>query len=395
MPRQDHTPEPALEQNEFVDLLMARLRTAARATFEAVMEEELTHYLKALPYQRSENRNGQRNGHYSRQLGTGFGPVSLDVPRSRDGQYRTQVFEQYQRRQSQIDQAISAMFVHGVSTRDTSAIVESCLDQSVSASTVSRVFHKLEAEYQAWRKAPLDAHYHYLYLDGGYVKVRYDDQAERIALLFAVGVRLTGEKELLAFTVGDRESMDAWSAFLGDLQHRGLMKVDLILTDGNAAVLAQIRIHYPDAQYQRCVIHKLANVLSRVPKRWRDEVETDLRRIFYQDDRVQAEAQVAAFVQKWRKLFPEAVACLQRDSGDCLTFYAFPKKHWRAIRSTNVIEPVINELKRRFHKMAAVFTNENSCLLIVYAVLRTLNLKPMSVPDQETPSSPARLLHTI
>jgi putative transposase len=389
MPQLDHTPETFLAQTTFVDLLMDRLRAAARATFEAVMEEELTHYLSALPYQRSQTRQGQRNGHYSRRLGTGFGVVELDVPRSRDGTYQTQVFERYQRRQSQIDQAISAMFVHGVSTRDVSTIVAECLDQPLSASTVSRVFHELEAEYQAWKAAALEAHYRYLYLDGGYVKVRYGDRVERIALLFAVGVRLSGQKELLAFTVGDSESNDAWSAFLHDLKQRGLAQVDLIVTDGNAAVLAQIRHYYPQAQYQRCVIHKMANVLARVPKRWREEVEADLRRIFYQDDRPHAEAQMATFVQKWQKLFPEAVACLQRDGADCLTFYAFAKKHWRALRSTNIVERVINELKRRLHKMAAAFTNENSCLLIVFAVLRTLNLKSMSVPEQETPSNPA------
>jgi transposase-like protein len=162
MPQPDHTQELALEQADFVQLLMNRLRAAARATFETVMETELTHYLSALPYQRSQERRGQRNGHYNRRLGTGFGVVELDVPRSRDGQYQTQVFERYQRRQGQIDQAISAMFVHGISTRDVSTIVESCLDQPLSASTVSRVFHQLEAEYQAWREAPLEAHYRYL-----------------------------------------------------------------------------------------------------------------------------------------------------------------------------------------------------------------------------------------
>jgi transposase-like protein len=219
--------------------------------------------------------------------------------------------------------------------------------------------------------------------------VRYGDRCERIALLFAVGVRLTGEKELLAFTVGDAESHDAWAAFLHDLKRRGLSQVDLILTDGNAALLSQIRQSFSRAHYQRCVIHKIANILARIPKRWRDQVEADLRQIFYQADRRQAEAQMGAFVQKWQKLFPEAVACLQQDGADCLTFYAFPKKHWRALRSTNVIERVITELKRRVHKMAAAFPNENSCLLIVYAVLRTLNLKSMSVPEQESSPIPA------
>lgn len=389
MPHPDHTQALAVEQTDFVQLLMSRLRAAARAAFETVMEEELTLYLSALPYQRSEQRRSQRNGHYSRRLGTGFGVVELDVPRSRDGQHKTQVFERYQRRQGQIDQAISAMFVHGVSTRDVSTIVESCLDQPMSASTVSRVFHELEADYQAWREAPLEAQYRYLYLDGGYVKVRYGDRCERIALLFAVGVRLSGEKELLAFTVGDAESHDAWAAFLHDLKRRGLTQVDLILTDGNAALLAQIRTCFPQAHYQRCVIHKIANILARIPKRWQDEVEADLHQIFYQADRSQAEAQLVAFVHKWQKLFPEAVACLQRDGADCLTFYAFPKKHWRALRSTNVIERVVGELKRRVHKMAAAFTNEQSCLLLVFAVLRTLHLKSMSVPEQETSASPA------
>ncbi|HXF63580.1 MAG TPA: IS256 family transposase [Caldilineaceae bacterium] len=394
MPQPDHTPAHQIEQidlkqAEFVQLLTERLRAAARATFEAVMEEELTLYLSALPYPRTEQRQGQRNGHYRRKLGVGFGLVELEVPRSREGQYKTQVFERYQRRQGTIDQAISAMFIHGVSTRDVSTIVENGFGQPMSASTVSRVFHKLEAEYETWREAPLASHYRSLYLDGGYVKVRYGDQAERIALLFAVGVRLTGEKELLAFTVGDTERNDAWSAFLGDLKRRGLVKVELIVTDGNAALLSQIRHHYPQAQYQRCVLHKMANVLARIPKRWRDEVAADLRRIFYQPDRTQAEAQVTALVQKWQVLFPEAVACLQRDVADCLTFYAFPPKHWRALCSTNIIERVIGTLQRRLHKMAAAFTNEKRWLLMVYAVLRTLNLKAMSVPQQEVSPTPA------
>ncbi len=379
-PKTEPTAAAALSQAEFQGLLHAKLRAAIWLTLTTILEEEVTLFIGAPRYGRTPTRRDQRNGHYTRDLVTTAGLVEqLPVPRSRGG-FRTQVFERYQRRQAELDTAISEMFVFGTSTTRVGQVVETLTGAHPSPSTVSRVFHTLEDEFNAWKTRPLAAHYVYLFADGTYFTVLYEGEGQKMPILAVIGINAAGEREVLAFTVGERENQGAWEDLLEQLKTRGVAQVDLWITDGNQAMLNAVQCKFPAAARQRCVKHKLANVLSYVPDKHRDQVEPELKAIFYQDNRAQADQVVAAFCEKYRQTYPTAVECLQRDLDACLTFYAFPKAHWKTIRTTNVIERLYNEVKRRSHKMAAAFRNEGSCLLLFFAVVRSLKFRRISMP---------------
>lgn len=398
-PDKQDTTVNELSQNDFQSLLQAQLREAVRLALVTVLEAEVDVFVGALPYERTPERRDQHNGHYARNLETTEGLIEeLAVPRTRNG-FQTQVFDKYKRRRAELDEAIGEMFVKGVSTRGVGEVVETLTGSKPSASTVSRVFHTLESEYQEWKERPLEAHYRYAFADGTYFSVIYDGEGHNMPILAVVAINLNGEREVLAFTVGERENQTAWEDLLDDIKERGVQQVDLWITDGHQAMLNALNSRFPGSARQRCIQHKMENVLDYVPKTKRDAVRPELRAIFYQASREAADQEVAAFCEKFEPTYPTAVACLRRDLEACLTFYAFPEVHWRTIRTTNVIERLFNEVKRRSHKMATAFRNENSCLLMFYAVIRALRFRRISMPRSSehqaaTESGPA-LLHTI
>jgi transposase-like protein len=359
-------------QEQFQAFLQAQMREAVRLALIAVLEEEVTVLIGAGPYERTLTRQDQRNGHYPRNLDTSVGRIEqLPVPRTRKG-YQTQVFERYQRRRAEVDQTISQMFIRGVSTQGVGAILEQLNGTQPSASTVSRVFHTLQDEYDTWKKRPLAEQYAYCFADGTYFSVIYDDEGHKTPILAVIGVRVDGQREVLGFSVGDRENQTAWEQLLDDLKARGVKTIGLWITDGGQAMLNALGTKFGTTPRQRCIKHKMENVLSYVPQSQRDRIYPELRAIFYQASRTEADQVVATFCLKYEKTYPTAVECLKRDLEACLTFYAFPQKHWRTIRTSNVIERLFEEVKRRSHKMGAAFRNEGSCLLMFYAVVRML-----------------------
>jgi putative transposase len=200
-------------------------------------------------------------------------------------------------------------------------------------------------------------------------------------ILAVIGVRADGQREVLTFSVGDRENQTAWEQLLDDLKQRGVKTIDLWITDGNQAMLNAINAKFSDTPRQRCIKHKMENVLGYVPHSQREKLYPELRALFYQDSRTQADQAVVAFCAKYETSYPTAIECLKRDLDACLTFYAFPRKHWRTIRTTNVIERLFEEVKRRSHKMGAAFRNETSCLLMFYAIVRTLKFHNVIMSD--------------
>jgi len=379
-PRQKNTTVEPLSQNDFQSLLQEQVRMAVRMTLVTILEEEVSVLIGALPYQRTADRCDYRNGHYTRDLETTVGLIEdLPVPRTRNG-HQTQVFDKYNRRRAELDEAISEMFIGGVSTRKTGEVVESLTGSRPSASTVSRVFHTLEGEYETWKTRTLEEHYEYAFADGTYFTVIYDGEGHKMPILAVVGITTTGQRDVLGFTIGDRENQQAWEDLFENLKTRGVKTVRLWITDGNQAMINALEAKFPDSQRQRCVKHKMDNVLSYVPKKQRDPVRVELRAIFYQKNREAAEQELAAFCEKFESTYPTAVACLKRDLEACLTFYGFPEVHWKTIRTTNVIERLYNEVKRRTKKMAAAFRNENSCLLMFYAIVRSMKFRRISMP---------------
>jgi transposase-like protein len=370
----------AERQASIHELFQERMRLNIRHTLVTILEEEVNNFIEAALYQRTATRKDYRNGYYERDLVTTVGEVEdLRVPRTRNG-FRTELFERYQRRQSELDEAILEMFVKGVSMEQVGNVVETLTGTHPSPSTVSRVFHTLEEEFADWKKRPLKAHYLYAYADGTYFTVIYAKTGSKMPILAVIGIDEDGQREVLGFTVGECENQNAWEDLLENLKERGVAQVDLWTTDGNKAMLNAIDLKFPNSKRQRCIKHKMENVLGYIPEKQQDQVEPELKAIFYRNNRAQADQEAAAFISKYEKVYPTAVECLKRDLEACLTFYGFPEKHWKYLRTSNIIERLFGEVKKRSHKMAAAFRNEDSCTLLFYAVIRSLNLRRISVP---------------
>jgi len=390
-PKPDHKQIGEENQETLRDLLQEKMKLAIRYTLIQALEEEVEAYIQAGPYERSENRQDHRNGTYQRGLGTSLGELeALPVPRTRKG-FRSQLFERYRRRQAELDESICQMFVQGVSTERVGRIVETLSGSHPSPSPVSRVFHTLEEEFTSWKKRGLQTHYRYVIADGTYFSVIYEGEGQKMPILAAIGIDLQGKREILGFSTGDRENQSAWEALLTDFKDRGLETVDLWITDGGKAMINAIENKFLNAKRQRCVRHKMENVLGYIPNEQQDRIYPELRAIFYQDNLEQAQQTAAAFLLKYEPSYPTACDCLRRDLNECLTFYQFPQKHWRFIRTSNAIERLFQEVKKRSHKMAAAFRNENSCLLLFYAVIRSLNLRNIAAPATDT--KPLEILH--
>jgi transposase-like protein len=380
LPPKDTQPE-TFRQDEFQTYIRETLRNCVRLALTAILGEEVTAFIGAAPYEQNLTRRDYRNGSYTRDLDTSVGRLDdLAVPRTRSG-FQTQVFDRYQRRRPEVDSAIGELFTQGVSTRRVGEVMHDLTGVQPSASSVSRVFHKLEDEFNAWKQRKLAPHYVYCFADGTYFSVIYNHEGCKMPILAVIGIRPDGVREVLAFSVGDRENADAWKLLLDDLKNRGVERIDLWITDGNRAMLNAVEAKFPTAKRQRCVKHKMENVLSYVPKQQQRLVEPELKAIFYQDSRTEAEQVLAAFCAKYEKTYGTAVECLRRDMDACLTFYDFPRAHWKTIRTTNVIERLFEEVKKRSHKMSAAFRNEDSCLLMFYAVIRGLNFKKVTMPN--------------
>jgi putative transposase len=367
-------------QATFRAFVQEQVRRAIRTTFIDILEEEVTQFIGAAPYQRTNARRDQRAGHRLRALTTTAGLIEdLPLPRTRGG-FHTQLFERYQRRMTEVDDLMREMFVGGVSQQAVGTLVEHVTGTTPSASTVSRVFHTLEAEFAAWQQRDLPHRYAYIFADGTYFSVIYDGAGQKMPILALIGITTEGQREVVAFTVGERENQGAWENLLSDIKDRGVQEVGLWITDGHQAMLNAIELKFPSAPRQRCIKHKLENILSHVPEKQREALRQELRAIFYQKNRAQAEQVAAAFTEKYRTIYPSAIACMERDWEACLTFYAFPELHWKTIRTTTIIERMFEEVKKRSKKMAAAFRNEGSCLLLFYAVVRGLRFRKLRMP---------------
>jgi putative transposase len=364
----------------FRAFVQEQVRLAIRATFIDILEAEVTQFIGAERYERTTERRDQRAGYRSRTLGTTAGVIDdLPVPRTR-GAFHTQLFDHYQRRMTEVDTLMRDMFVGGVSQQSVGTLVEQLTGTPASPSTVSRVFHTLEAEFAEWQTRKLPSRYVYVKAFGTYFSVIYDGEGVKMPILALIGITVEGQREVIAFTSGERENQGAWKDLLSDIKERGVQTVDLWITDGHQAMLNAIALKFPASKRQRCVKHKMDNILSHVPESQREGVRQELRAIFYQANRTKADQVAAAFREKYQAIYPSAIACMDRDWEACLTFYAYPEAHWPNIRTSNIIERMFEEVKKRSKKMAAAFRNEGSCLLLFYAVVRTLKFRKIRMP---------------
>lgn len=389
-PKANDTVRKESSQATIQTMLRERMLLAIRTTLIATLEEEIEAFVAASFYKHAPQRRDHRNGYYARNLGTSMGEIEdLPVPRSRKG-FRTQLFERYRRRQAELDSAILDMFVNGISTQKVGNTLEQLSGIKPSPSTVSRVFQTLDTEFETWKNRQLKARYLYVFADGTYFTVVYEGAGCKMPIIAVVGIDETGQREVLGFSVGERENQDAWEQLLEELKTRGVQTIDLWITDGNQAMLNAVQAKFSASKRQRCIKHKMDNILGYVPEKHQEQVRLELRAIFYQANRQKAVEVAAAFRLKYERVYPTAIECMKRDWEACLTFYDFPERHWRYIRTTNIIERLFGEVKKRTHKMAAAFRNEDSCLLMFYAIVRSLKFRKISIPASQ-PASLANL----
>jgi putative transposase len=316
----------APDQEEFRQHLRRLAVSAVQVLIEHVMREELEQCIGASWGECTPTRRGYRNGSYTRDLVTPTGRIEdLKVPRDREGQFHSQVFERYQRYEPEVAEALTQMFVSGVSTHKVGEVTQTLLGVAPSASAVSRLNQTLTEQYDAWRERPLLARYRVVYLDGIHFTVRHGTQTDATMILTALGVDLEGSREVLAFRACAEEDKDGWSCLLQDLRTRGVSHIDLLVTDGHDGLLAAVSALFPATPRQRCLVHKQRNVLNAIPKREQQEVVAELTGIFKQEKKEDAVLNLTAFKAKYRLRYPEALRSLSEDEEHLLTFYAFPR----------------------------------------------------------------------
>jgi transposase-like protein len=364
-------------EEEFWEEARERQRRLLKVLLEEALEKEQLELLAAGRYRRVETRHGYRNGFYERDLATQIGIVTgIRVPRCRTGPRgsKSQVFTRYQRRQAQVDGLIREVFLAGVSTRRVGETLAAVLGEPVSAQTVSRVARSLDREVERFHQRLLADDVCYLLLDGVSMRIRSATQVKRRLVLCAYGITVTGERRLLDYRLSKSESQACWEAFLNQLRERGLLgrHLQLITTDGCPGLHGALDVVYPYVSRQRCWVHKLRNVASKLRRAHQEDCLAGARAIYQAPTRREAVRCYWAWAQRWRQEAPKAVACLEQDLDNLLAFLARPEAHRKAVRTTNAIERAFREVRRRTRPMTC-FTNDASCERIIYAVVSHLN----------------------
>jgi len=342
-------------------------RGAIRLTLEMVLEEELKAMVGARRFERVGSRKDHRNGTYLRRMLTSMGQIDVTVPRSREQGSPTDVMGRYQRRSPELDEMMVEAYVSGVSQRKMGDVTEALLGERVGRSTVSRVAKRLDGAVQELREAPIVGAHAYLYLDATFLDARWAKKVENVSALVAYAVGPDGHRRLLGLTLGPEESEASWSELLGQLQERGLSGVELVIADEHAGLAAAVRKFLPEARRQRCTVHLQRNVGAKVPHRLRKRVAREVAAIFQAPGLAEAKALLAEFKTRWTKELPEAVEVLERGFAAATQFYAFPEAHWPRLRTTNGLERLHGEIKRRI-RGAGAFPDRASALRLVTAV---------------------------
>ncbi len=376
---QEQTVPPLPDQQTFQQYLRELARGAIRVVLEDVMRQELDALIGVGWGECNPKRKGYRNGSYTRDLITSSGRIEeINVPRDREGQFHTQVFERYSRYEPHIAEGLTQMFVAGTSTQKVGEVAQTLMGVAPRASAISRLNQTLSHQFEAWRERSLQEHWRILYLDGVHFSIRHGDKADSTLILTALGVDLEGHKEVLALRACAEEDKDGWACLLHDLRRRGATHIDLIVTDGHDGLLAAVAQLFSATPRQRCLVHKQRNVLNAIPRRERAEVAAELVGIWEHPTKEEAVTQLMAFKAKYSKRYPEAVRSLAEDEEHLLTFYAFPQTMHRHIQTTNAIESLFSNVRQRTDQID-VFTTETSCLAIVWATIQDIHLHKISL----------------
>ena len=357
--------------------LYGKTRLAWQRFWEEESRRARDRYVATESYERARaKRRSYRNGFYERDFVTRLGTLRVRVARARDRSFRPPGLERFQRRAPEVLMLIREAFLRGISTRQVGRVVAILTEEAVSAQTVSKVTRSLDQLVKAFRQARLEDEWVYLFLDGVSLRVRRPAGRQRVQMLVAYGVRADGRRQLLGFLRSRGESQAAWEGLLEDLYRRGLegKNLKLIVTDGCEGLAAALQTVYPQVLHQRCWVHKMRNILEHVRKRDYDQVKADAQAIYRAESLQAAQAAFRFFRSHWRNSYPAMVKRLERDLPELLSFFSFPRRLWRSLRTTNLIERCFVEVRRRTRPMVC-FVNVESVDRIIYAIFNGINEK--------------------
>src|SRR3954452_17994928 len=343
------------------------LRKIVQDLLQEMLEGEMTEALGASKSERSDGRVGYRSGHYNRTLITRVGKLELRVPQDRDGRFSTELFERYQRSEQALVATLAEMYVQGVSTRKVKAITEELCGHAFSASAISAINQRLDKSLAAFARRRLEEPFAYLILDARYEKVRESGIVRSQAVLVAVGIDWDGRRQILAVELANLESRWSWKDFLLGLRERGLHGLEFVVADDHAGLRAAIREVLPEAAFQRCYVHYLRNALDHLPRKADDDCLQELRWIYDRRELVEARADLAAWLKKWSPRYEKLTSWVEESIEETFTYYRLPRQHHKHMKSTNMLERLNEEIKRRTH-VVRIFPNAASCLRLVRAL---------------------------
>ena len=348
----------------------AVVRSSVEETLNALLQAEADQICKAGRYERTPERVDTRAGHYERKLETKAGAVVLKMPKLRSLPFETAIIERYRRRESSVEEALVEMYLAGVSVRRVEDITEALWGTRVSSGTVSRLNQKIYRHIEAWRNRAIEGEFPYLFLDGVVLKRSWAGEVRNVSVLVAIGVGTDGHRQILGVAEGQKEDLEGWRGFLRHLKERGLAGVQLIISDACIGLVEAAVELFPEAQWQRCVVHFYRNVFSNVPKGKVADVARMLKAIHAQEDRRSAEDKVREVIVKLRAMrLTKAAELVESKAHETLTYFAFPSNHWRQIKTNNPLERIIREIRRRTRVVGA-FPDGHSALMLVAARLR-------------------------
>ena len=359
-----------VNEEEVENYLGNLVRDSVETTLNTMLEAEADELTKARRYERTLERVDTRAGHYERKLLTKAGEVTLEVPRLRHLPFETEIIERYRRRESSVEEAMIEMYLAGVSVRRVEDITEALWGTRVSAGTVSEMNQKIYVTIEAWRNRPIEGKHAYVYMDGIWLKRSWGGEVRNVAVLVAIGVGEDGYREMLGVCEGAKEDKESWRNFLRHLKERGLKGVKLAISDKCLGLVEALGEFYPEARWQRCVVHWYRNVLRLVPKGKSKETAAMLKAIHAQEDREAALKKAEDVAVKLEAMRLDKAAVLVRESvAETLSYMYFPSEHWRQIRTNNPLERIMREIRRRTRVVGA-FPDGKSALMLVAARLR-------------------------
>jgi len=357
----------SLSAKEWVSGDRDLMKSLMKEALQEVLEAEMTEFLGAAPSERSETRSGYRAGYYHRGLVTRIGKLELRVPRDRSGEFSTALFERYARSEKALVAALAEMYVQGVSTRKVKAITEELCGHSFSASAISAINKSLDEALERFASRQLEEAYPYVILDARYEKVREDGVIRSMAVQIAIGINWEGQRQVLAVEAANRESQSSWKDFLLRLKERGLTGVEFVVSDDHAGLKKAISEVLCEAAWQRCYVHFLRNALDYLPRKADDDCLQELRWIYDRRDLQEANRDLAAWITKWQGKYPKLVDWVESNIGETLSFYRLPRAHHKHLKSTNMLERLNEEIKRRT-RVVRIFPNTESCLRLTRAL---------------------------